>query len=64
MYKSSGAIGRMSKIGKREVHYHDIAHYISAYRVHNKQIHNIEALLTRCFPNDLANIHVERFKEK
>lgn len=41
------------------VRLHDLAEYVSAYRVADAMIGNVESLLIRAFPNDLLNKRIE-----
>lgn len=41
------------------VELHHIAAYVSAYQVANGMINSLEAMLVRCFANDLLNVRME-----
>lgn len=50
------------QIRQRSVPLFELAQYVSAYRVSNGLINNLEALLIRGFANDIQNIKMENFK--
>lgn len=49
------------QIRSTNVRLHDLATYVSAYRVADAMICDLEALLIRAFPNDLLNTKMENF---
>ena len=51
---------KLRQIRKRDVRLYDLAEYVSAYCVANEDIDVFEALLIRCFANDLLNTRIEK----
>ena len=49
------------RIRPMNVRLHELAEYVSAYRVADEMIGDIESLLIRAFPNDLLNKKIENF---
>jgi hypothetical protein len=49
------------QIRLRAVPLHDLAAYLSAYRVVDGLIGELESLLIRAFANDLLNVRMEKF---
>jgi len=45
----------------QQVRLDDLAAYVTAYEVDNTMINELEALLVRCFANDLLNARMEKF---
>lgn len=58
---NKGDIVNVRKLGLRPVRLHELAKYFSAYEVHPKLTHNIEALLIRAFADNLMNKKMENF---
>jgi len=50
------------QIRSMRIHLHELAFYISAYKVAKPLIHNTEALLIKSFANDLYNMKMEKMK--
>lgn len=48
------------QIRETTVKLHDIAMYFSAYQVADGMINSLEAMLVRCFANDLLNVRMEK----
>ena len=49
------------KLGPKPAQLHELAKYFSAYEIHPKLTHNIEALLIRAFADNLMNKRMENF---
>lgn len=58
-YTTSNEIAR--QIDEYVVPLYELAHYFSAYQVADGMIGELEALLVRCFANDLLNLKMEKF---
>ena len=56
-FRTSDEITR--QIRPSNVRLHELAEYVSAYRVADAMIGNLESLLIRAFPNDLLNKRIE-----
>lgn len=56
-FRTSDEITR--QIRSVNVRLHELAQYVSAYRVADAMIGNVESLLIRAFPNDLLNKRIE-----
>ncbi len=56
-FRTSDEITR--QIRSANVRLHELAEYVSAYRVTDTMIGNLESLLIRAFPNDLLNKRIE-----
>ncbi|CAB3935441.1 hypothetical protein LMG6000_04328 [Achromobacter insolitus] len=52
---------KQRQIYSRAVPLHEMAAYISAYRVVDEMVDGVEAMLVRSFANDLLNVRMERF---
>lgn len=57
-FRTSDEVTR--QIRSANVRLHELAAYVSAYRVADEMIGNIESLLIRAFPNDLLNARIEK----
>ncbi|MES3154259.1 hypothetical protein [Sphingomonas faeni] len=56
-FRTSDEVSR--QIRSVNVRLHELAEYVSAYRVADAMINNVESLLIRAFPNDLLNKRIE-----
>lgn len=56
-FRTSDEVSR--QIRSVNVRLHELAEYVSAYRVADAMISNVESLLIRAFPNDLLNKRIE-----
>lgn len=61
-YKTSGE--KLRSIVDRPVPLADLAHYFSAYAVEPPLIKSLEAMLIRCFANNVLNIKMESFVDR
>ena len=52
---------KQRQIYSRAVPLHEMASYVSAYRVVDEMVDSVEAMLVRSFANDLLNVRMERF---
>ena len=63
---SHNAKAQDKKLASKPVQIHELARYLSAYKmdnnIHPNMIHNIEALLIRTYASDLVNKRMEDFK--
>ncbi|MBD9477242.1 hypothetical protein IB268_30330 [Achromobacter sp. ACM01] len=52
---------KQRQISSRAIPLHDMAAYVSAYKVVDEMVDGVEAMLVRSFANDLLNVRMERF---
>ena len=61
-YKTTAEKAR--QIVDHAVPLHELAAYISAYRVVDGMVNSVEAMLVRSFANDLLNVRMEQFVQR
>jgi hypothetical protein len=52
---------KQRQIVSQPVPLHEMAAYVSAYRVVDEMVYGVEAMLVRSFANDLLNVRMEKF---